>query len=665
MATAQDYWADICSDGTEVQSPRVLAAPNPGVDFGGNFQVLPEEGLFVRAVSGFGNQYAIVKGWVDDHAWIIDSSGTQHDLGITFGNYCVAIQLTATGVRVVWVNGIGTYKTQSFSSALVSAGAAVETAIPAPSTQTTQGMLDLLSDGTPIWTDQRFLLNVKGTNLVRPVFRAGWWIGQSDGNQLPDGIYGVHYLNGRRLLLHGELAFEPHAATADSGTEVLWAIRTLDGTAAYGFIDELVDPSLQDILETGQIGTPLQMPPYKEPITERGTGHVSRPWFQFFQSVSSILSQPVNLADTTGILNTDHGGVNPTPSGDEVKAPRDAEYIVAVADNTLSAERVATNTSTAVWDFATAGQAKVHAVGGAGSGAGVPAMDGEDGETLVIPGPMGPQGATGATGAAGPAGGPMGPPGVDGEDAELLIIPGPKGDTGSGGGVPSDTVLTPAAYASIPAAATAGRVFLPTDGVSMYRDSGSAWAPWGPLFPCTPPVDGDFSWVNQGGASVDTTYGGIYLLAPANSGESLRIRIKTAPATPYTVTAAFLPQLVNINYQRAGLCWRQSSDGKVVMAYLLNAATATTYQVDKFNTATSPNSVYATWATNQTGLTFIRITDDGTDRVVSYSTDGQHWVQLHTIGRTDFMTADQVGFFAADDSNSLPAAMTLLSWKET
>jgi hypothetical protein len=39
-------------------------------------------------------------------------------------------------------------------------------------------------------------------------------------------------------------------------------------------------------------------------------------------------------------------------------APADAEYIVAAANATLSAERVATNTSRIEWDFATAAQAK-------------------------------------------------------------------------------------------------------------------------------------------------------------------------------------------------------------------------------------------------------------------------------------------------------------------
>ena len=43
-------------------------------------------------------------------------------------------------------------------------------------------------------------------------------------------------------------------------------------------------------------------------------------------------------------------------------APADAQYIVAAADPTLTAERVLTNTATVTWDFATAGQAKATTV---------------------------------------------------------------------------------------------------------------------------------------------------------------------------------------------------------------------------------------------------------------------------------------------------------------
>jgi hypothetical protein len=45
-------------------------------------------------------------------------------------------------------------------------------------------------------------------------------------------------------------------------------------------------------------------------------------------------------------------------STDDVDAVAGAEFIVAAASDALTAERVATDTSSVTWDFATAGQAK-------------------------------------------------------------------------------------------------------------------------------------------------------------------------------------------------------------------------------------------------------------------------------------------------------------------
>lgn len=237
--------------------------------------------------------------------------------------------------------------------------------------------------------------------------------------------------------------------------------------------------------------------------------------------------------------------------------------------------------------------------------------------------------------------------------------------TSAAGGGGGDSSYT-AAYGSRPAASNDGDLFLPNNGVYLERDTGAAWVPWGPLFPFTAPVDGDFSWTNQGGASVVTTQGGIYLLAPANAGASLRIRRKAAPSTPYTITAAFAASILNLSNQRAGLCFRQSSDGKLVIFYLLATNAAFTLQTDKFTNETTGSATYSSIAANamRGPVVFLRIADNGTNRICSYSTDGQNWIQIHSVGRTDFLTADQVGFFVSEESNSVAAGMTLLSWKE-
>jgi hypothetical protein len=262
--------------------------------------------------------------------------------------------------------------------------------------------------------------------------------------------------------------------------------------------------------------------------------------------------------------------------------------------------------------------------------------------------------------------------GLDATGIDATFVPTSNGDdtwdwaapTG-GSADPADIILTDT-YANRPAAGTAGRIFLPSDGVYLERDTGAAWAPWGPIYPMTPPVSGDFAWINQGTASIDTTLGGIYLLAPATAGFCYRIRKKAVPSAPYTVTACFLVHCNNKNYNRVGLVLRQSSDGKIFGFFAGNNDGLGT---QNGNSATS-------WNANLNSLTislvfpviWMRIVDDNTNRKCYYSFNGdardQYFHLFESRSRTDFLTPDEIGFFACSENDTYAAAMTLLSWKE-
>lgn len=226
-----------------------------------------------------------------------------------------------------------------------------------------------------------------------------------------------------------------------------------------------------------------------------------------------------------------------------------------------------------------------------------------------------------------------------------------------------DLVRT-AAYASRPTVGVAGRLFLPSNGFQIERDSGSAWVPWGPLFPLSDPNAATLAWINQGSAAVDATKGGTYLSVAANGGASWRIRKETAPATPYTLTVGFIPNVIGFNGAYAVL-WRQSSDGKLVT--INKASTSSALAVNKW---TSPSAFSAAYVTITDGLDvpvpmlWFQISDDGANRISRVSFDGQNFIQIHTVGRTDFMTADEIGF-AIFDNATYTTGMTVLSYLKT
>lgn len=182
------------------------------------------------------------------------------------------------------------------------------------------------------------------------------------------------------------------------------------------------------------------------------------------------------------------------------------------------------------------------------------------------------------------------------------------------------------------------------------------------------PVDTEFVWINQGSAAVAPAmvWGNtaISLLGTVTAGPSIRIRKKTAPATPYTITASFVPRLTSSNFAGCGLCWRDGG-GQVIIFSQDSDGLVT---VSKWTSATAFSAAYAgvltSWLWRGPFVSF-RITDDGTNRVCSVSMDGVHWYQIHTIGRTDFMTATEVGFFVKDQSASYAPGMSLLSWVQS
>lgn len=231
------------------------------------------------------------------------------------------------------------------------------------------------------------------------------------------------------------------------------------------------------------------------------------------------------------------------------------------------------------------------------------------------------------------------------------------------------TGIHTAAYASRNAAAKAGRLFLPNNGFVVERDTGSAWAPWGPIYPLTVPVDGDFAWINQGGASVNAAGGGIYLLAPTGTaGISFRIRKKAAPATPYTITACLLPHWIANNNSYVGLCFREAATGEIsAWGPRINSTVGTGVTLSglKYTSPTAFSASYADLGWGMPQPVWLRIADNGTNRICSFSADGQNWIAIHTVGRTDFLTADEVGFFADANQTTYPVGVTLLSWQQT
>lgn len=233
----------------------------------------------------------------------------------------------------------------------------------------------------------------------------------------------------------------------------------------------------------------------------------------------------------------------------------------------------------------------------------------------------------------------------------------------SGGGGGGSTVSS-GPLASLPTAGTAGNVYLPTDGIYQYVDNGGTYLKYGPLQLLTEPVNADFSWVNQGAATVSTARGGVYLHNEGHAGESMSMRIKTIPTAPFVVTMACQIHMIAMSDLHCGMCLRETSSGKIVT----NSAYSTGFVQYKYSGSTSFAGQYNTKALPRgySGLHWFRIEDDGTNRITSVSDNGVTFQVLHSVGNTDYITADQIGFYVNAKAASQPSDIGLwvLHWDE-
>jgi hypothetical protein len=169
----------------------------------------------------------------------------------------------------------------------------------------------------------------------------------------------------------------------------------------------------------------------------------------------------------------------------------------------------------------------------------------------------------------------------------------------------------------------------------------------GSIFPATTvPLAADFTWVNQGTSSVADKTARMVMTVPNVAGTNLRCLVKTAPGTPYTVTAAFAVAAIGSASasQVIGLLLRNSGSGLIRAFYLVVDAGANYFTVNNWTNATSfASGAFASNTAHPGAYVWMRITDDGTNRKFLISGNGRDWTEIYTDARTAFVTADQVG----------------------
>lgn len=199
--------------------------------------------------------------------------------------------------------------------------------------------------------------------------------------------------------------------------------------------------------------------------------------------------------------------------------------------------------------------------------------------------------------------------------------------------------------------------------VSLGSGSGGLWSNELSSVP-TSSGTGLTTWGNQNSATIaDTTAGVLLTAANASANDSWSIRYKTAPSTPYSITAliSFLPWTVSSSGDyNVGIGFYDGTK-TVVLRNLLHNNGAAFPLVSEYSGLTTWNSNVWSGSTLSQTMLWMKIKDDGTNLLFYLSADGYNFTQVYSQGRTSYLTGPTDIFFgAAANGGTLPA--TLMSW---
>lgn len=175
----------------------------------------------------------------------------------------------------------------------------------------------------------------------------------------------------------------------------------------------------------------------------------------------------------------------------------------------------------------------------------------------------------------------------------------------------------------------------------------------------TAPAVADYTWVNQGGATVTSESTGFQINAPNALAENLRLLVKAVPASPYTITICTLIEMYFADYPSAGMALY---DGTKVYAFTLSNNTSPGIRLYRFSNTTTYSALASGRNTQPMTMVWWRYTRDATNCTFSYSLDGHLWHTFWTEALAAWMTPTHAGIVANAYSATTPVRVSLISY---
>jgi hypothetical protein len=241
---------------------------------------------------------------------------------------------------------------------------------------------------------------------------------------------------------------------------------------------------------------------------------------------------------------------------------------------------------------------------------------------------------------------------------------------GGGGGVIRGT------FATRPAAGTAGRLHLPTDGYYPAEDTGSVWVPhpeMGSSIQVVGPTTGIFTKVGGDTETTMVTDGdGVLLTQMGTNSTALNLvtYLVSLPAAPYSLVVGI--DLIRLHLTAAaylGLCLSNgNTTSNNLITYALKRISNTIYDdLEKNTNYAAFGSAYFSGLHIHAPVFFtkffLRLRDDNTTRYYEMSPDGRNWTTIHSVGRTDYITPTYGGIFIGQGTSAVATTLVRVQAK--
>jgi hypothetical protein len=186
-----------------------------------------------------------------------------------------------------------------------------------------------------------------------------------------------------------------------------------------------------------------------------------------------------------------------------------------------------------------------------------------------------------------------------------------------------------------------------------------------PAGPKTAPVDGSFSWLNQGSATkaVSSRDGSVCIATPASASNAYKARVTNAPATPYTAIFQLSGLLVAVDNMSYGAMFYSTGAGKGIGFQIVIVSSTLNFYIQLGDTSHGWTSTVYLNKTLAHAPPFLALRDDGTNTKYYLGTEEENMTQVLSQARTTGITPDQVGFWVNPRSTQFDGRVTLFSLK--